>query len=142
MSISHRPVALFDVDDTLCDTFATRDGVARPVDQQAQRWLAAAPIAANVARALACVEAGMAIVLVTARGEAFASETVAQVESFGIPVAAIFPRVTGDNRVDWKVKADAVARMADAGFTPVIAFDDKERNCQMFREAGIEAVTV
>ena len=142
MSNSHRPVALFDVDDTLCDTFATRDGVARPIDQQAQRWLAASPIAANVARALDLMAQGFAIVLVTARGESLAEATVAQVESFGIEVAAIFSRMTGDNRVDWKVKADALARLTEAGYAPVIAFDDKARNIQMFAEAGIEGVLV
>lgn len=130
---STKPAAIFDVDDTLCDTRATRDGVQRPIEEQAQRWLAAAPITSTVEQAKAHMREGHAIVIVTARGEAFAEATKAQVESFGIDVAAIYARATGDNRVDWKVKADAVDVLLN-DFTPVAAYDDKPRNLDVFRK--------
>lgn len=124
--------AIFDVDDTLCDTFSTRDGVYRPVAEAAERWLAAAPIEAQVEEAMLLAASGVAIVLITARGEAMAQATVAQVESFGIPVAAIYARPAGDNRVDWKVKTEALSKFLADGFIPVIAFDDKARNIEVF----------
>lgn len=124
--------AIFDVDDTLCDTFATRDGVYRPVDEASKRWLAANPIAHTVEEAMLYAASGVAIVLITARGVAIADATKAQVESFGIPVAAVYARPEGDNRVDWKVKTEALAAFLADGFTPVVAFDDKPRNLDVF----------
>jgi phosphoserine phosphatase len=124
--------AIFDVDDTLCDTFATRDGVYRPVEEAAERWLAAAPIAHTVEEAMLFAASGIAIVLITARGESIADATAAQIESYGVPVAAVYARKVGDNRVDWKVKTEALAAFLADGFTPVVAFDDKPRNLDVF----------
>jgi hypothetical protein len=129
---SQTVAAIFDVDDTLCNTTATRDGVQRPIDEQALRFLAADPIVETVEDAMLLAASGIAIVLVTARGEGIAEATRAQVESFGVPVTAIYARAAGDNRVDWKVKTEALAALLADGFTPVVAFDDKPRNLDVF----------
>lgn len=132
MNITAKPAVIFDVDDTLCDTFATRDGVSRPLEVQCLRWLAAQPIVSTVEEAMMWAASGFEIVLITARHHSIAEATVAQIEGFGIPVSAIFPRGEGDNRVDWKVKADALVKMLDNGFIPVAAYDDKPRNLDVF----------
>jgi phosphoglycolate phosphatase-like HAD superfamily hydrolase len=133
---------VFDIDDTLCDTRATRDGIARPLDVQCQRWLSAAPIANTVAIARDLAAEGYAIILVTARHESIHAASVEQVESFGIPVAAIYGRKAGDNRVDHKVKTDCLNELMSDGYVPVAAYDDKQRNLDVFSAAGIATVLV
>lgn len=130
---------VFDLDDTLCDTSALRDGVARDIEAVQERISTAAPLP-RVADAQAALAAGMEVIIMTARCDRAA--TRAQVSSFGLDGVRFAFRADGDNRADWKVKADHVAALIAEGVEIIAAFDDKESNIKMFQSFGINAVQV
>lgn len=138
MSNTETPVVIFDLDDTLANTRSMRDGVSRPIDEQMERMSVAPELPlAQVARDFAAQ--GIRVLVMTARTDA--PFTRAQVARMGLNAEFAF-RANGDNRDDHKVKADHVARMIADGVTILRAFDDKQKNVEMFRSFGIDAVQV
>lgn len=137
--MSNTETVIFDLDDTLCDTSALHDGIARDIEAVQERISTAAPLP-RVAEAQAMLAAGVRVVIMTARCDRPA--TRAQVESFGLDGVTFAFRADGDNRADHKVKADHVRAMLAAGVSIAKAFDDKDSNIAMFRSFGIEAVKV
>ena len=131
-------VTLFDLDDTLADTRSMRDGVRRPIDEQMERMSVAPELPlAQVARDL--IASGQKIIILTARTDM--PFTRSQVARYGIDAEFLF-RADGDNRDDHKVKADHVANLIAGGINIVRSYDDKEKNCEMFRSFGIDTIQV
>ena len=130
-------VTIFDLDDTLADTRSMRDGVSRPIDVQMER-MSAAP-ALPLAAVAASLSQTQRVIILTARTDMpFTREQVAR---YGITAEFLF-RAAGDNRDDHHVKADHVRALIAAGVEIVKAYDDKTRNCEMFRSFGIDTVSV
>lgn len=86
---------------------------------------------------------GLAIVVVTARPEDECYDmTLTQLEESGIEYDALYMRKKGDYSKDTVAKKGMLDQLMFDGFYPILAFDDKNNICEMFRENGIPAFQV
>ena len=80
------------------------------------------------------------IVIVTGRPELYRPGTEAWLHKYHIPYSRVFMRPHGDHRPDYVVKKEILDHIgADR---VVMAFDDREPVCDMYRDAGIDVTQV
>lgn len=136
---------LFDVDGTLADiTHRLHHIENQPKDWDA--FFAACPRdkpighICNLARALS----GHApIVLVSGRSDAVRTETDYWIKVCAqIGFADLYMRKAGDHRPDDIVKGELLDQILDAGWKPLMAFDDRDRVVKMWRKRGIPCAQV
>lgn len=131
---------LFDLDGTLANVTHRRHFVATKPKNWAA-WNVAQPRdpvnepVADLARALKAQ--GMAIVIVSGRGNDFRTPTVEWLTNHNIPFDALFMRASKDHRADDLIKAELLEEVLAAGFEPVAVVDDRPRVVRMWRERGL-----
>jgi len=77
------------------------------------------------------------IILVTGRSEEYRTMTEAWLENNYICFDWLFMRSNDDFRADYIVKDEIVDLIKSRGLNPVLAFEDRTRCVEMYREAGI-----
>jgi hypothetical protein len=73
-------------------------------------------------------------VFCTARPEKYKDASIEWImDKTGLPVNHIYMRKNNDFRPDTEVKSELIAQMIADGITPIIALDDNEKVCHMYR---------
>jgi uncharacterized HAD superfamily protein len=88
------------------------------------------------------VSCNIAIVLCTARDEKCRKDTVEWLNANDIPYDALYMRKEGDRRNDDIVKFELLEQIYDAGYNPILVFDDRDRVVNMWRSAGLRCLQV
>ena len=86
-----------------------------------------------------------AVLLVTGRPERTRNDSVEWLLKYGIEVdfqSRLFMRNNGDDRKDHIVKLEILKYIRNAGFEPVLVFDDRQTVVDMWREQGIRVAQV
>ena len=94
----------------------------------------------HLARDLA--SAGCVIVYVSGRSDECRAATEDWIRMYGLPDGRVFMRAEGDHRPDDLVKAELLAELIEAGFAPVMAFDDRNRVVEQWRSNGVPCAQV
>lgn len=136
---------IFDMDGTLSDSSPRKHYLERPKKDwnawNAEMHLDSAneDIAqfARIAR-----EKGIKVVICTGREDAFMSVTTHWLNHKNIPFDAIYMRKTKDYRDDSIVKKELYHQMVSDGYQPELAFDDRDRVVQAWREVGLRCFQV
>ncbi|MFF7981670.1 HAD family acid phosphatase [Streptomyces sp. NPDC007901] len=138
---SRRPIAVFDIDNTLADT-AHRQ---RFLERQPRDWdafFAAAPhdppIAEGVALAVASAQE-CEIVYLTGRPERCRRDTVEWLEQHGLPEGRVHMRRNADRRPARHTKLQILRRLAERREVRVLV-DDDELVCDDAERAGFTVV--
>lgn len=137
---------LFDIDGTLADlTHRLPHIQKKPKDWDAffAACLDDKPIThvVELARTLSYEED---IVFVSGRSNRVQHQTVRWLSDQGLPVHStrLFMRRDGDHRPDHLVKAELLIAIREAGWEPIMAFDDRDQVVKMWRAAGIPCAQV
>ncbi|MFF4894757.1 hypothetical protein [Streptomyces sp. NPDC001068] len=138
---SKRPIAVFDIDNTLADTAHRQRFLERgPRDWDA--FFAAAPddppLAEGVARALASA-AECEIVYLTGRPERCRRDTLDWLAAHGLPEGRLHMRRGGDRRPARQTKLEILGRLAERREVRVLV-DDDELVCDAAERAGFAVV--
>ncbi|MEV5843384.1 hypothetical protein AB0M32_15610 [Streptomyces sp. NPDC051985] len=138
---SRRPIAVFDIDNTLADTAHRQRFLERkPRDWDA--FFAAAPhdppIAEGVALAAASAEE-CEIVYLTGRPERCRRDTLAWLAGHGLPEGRVHMRRNGDRRPARHTKLEILRRLAERREVRVLV-DDDELVCDDAERAGFTVV--
>ncbi|MBC7271911.1 MAG: hypothetical protein H5T76_24920 [Streptomyces sp.] len=138
---SERPVAVFDLDNTLADT-AHRQ---RFLERRPRDWdgfFAAAPddppLAEGVALALERARE-CEVVYLTGRPERCRRDTVAWLAAHGLPTGRVYMRRDDDRRPARRTKLDVLRRLARTRDVRVLV-DDDELVCEDAERAGFTVV--
>jgi uncharacterized HAD superfamily protein len=91
---------------------------------------------------LRLVGADHVIALVTSRPQWIADRTTNWLMRHDIRWDVLIMRSNGDYRQAPAVKASAVEQLRDAGFDPVLAFDDDVRNVAAYDRSGVPCVYI
>lgn len=94
---------------------------------------------ADVLRALATM---WPIVLVSGRSDQARTDTERWLHDNNIPFNMLYMRRQGDHRPDYRVKKDLLGMLVSDGYTPIMAFDDRDQVVKMWRENGIPCAQV
>lgn len=134
-----------DMDGTLCDVTGVRHYVEGERKDfysfhEASRFCPPRPDVTNMV--LACINAGMVVVIVTAREERFERATRDFLARNEVPFQALFMRRWGDQRADTEVKREIFTRILEAGFDPVVAIDDRADIAEVWQSLGVPTVYV
>lgn len=126
------PPVVFDVDFTLTAQWWNSDDEIP--------YLASNPIMVNLAKSLA--EAGIPIVISTARPERVREQTYQWLDWQGIQPDSCYFRDDDDTRADKAVKFEHASSIVDKYGKPLLWFDDNPDNIRVVRYLGIPAVLV
>ncbi|MDQ8705078.1 hypothetical protein RCO28_21650 [Streptomyces sp. LHD-70] len=141
MDHAPRPVAVFDLDNTLADTAHRQHFLeGRPRDWNG--FFAAAPDDPPLAEGLALVHTHAdecEIQYLTGRPERCRADTEAWLARYGLPAGRIWMRRDSDRRPARHTKLDVLRRLARAREVRVVV-DDDELVCQAARQAGFTVV--
>jgi phosphoglycolate phosphatase-like HAD superfamily hydrolase len=142
---ARRPKAvIFDMDGTLADVSGLRHLVQRPKpDFRAfhERSVDAPPHDYVVAMAREARDAGLAVVIVTARSVKYRNHTAFWLAMHGVPSDALYMRAETDYRPDFEVKRDILVRLS-ARFSPIRAVDDNPNVLHLWEQAGLEVTRI
>ena len=138
---SRRPIAVFDIDNTLADTAHRQRFLERkPRDWDA--FFAAAPhdppIAEGVALAVASAEE-CEIVYLTGRPERCRRDTLEWLEGHGLPAGRVHMRRNADRRPARHTKLEILRRLAERREVRLLV-DDDELVCDDAERAGFTVV--
>jgi len=136
---------LVDIDGTLADPSHR----LRWIERRPKNWPAFfdamvddAPIAEMIAVVRALAHAEHRILLVTGRPDSHREVTQSWLRRFEIPWRELAMRRTGDRRPDDVVKPELVDRLVAAGWSPVLAFEDRGRVTAALRARGLRVAQV
>jgi phosphoglycolate phosphatase-like HAD superfamily hydrolase len=142
------PCYLFDIDGTLSDVTHRLHYIAGTKDWDS--FFAACvddpPIehACTLARTL--IDADREVIFVSGRSDRVHDETRTWLKQhvhlnagYGL---RLYMRKHGDHREDHVVKGELLDRIIQDGFTPLIAFDDRDQVVKMWRECGVPCYQV
>lgn len=136
-----RPLAVFDLDNTLADTaHRQRFLERRPRDWQA--FFAAAPDDPPLARGVALVKESAEeceVMYLTGRPERCRRDTLDWLAAHGLPEGRVFMRRDGDRRPARRTKLDILRRLALTREIRVLV-DDDELVCEDAERAGFTVV--
>lgn len=141
MSDAPRPLAVFDLDNTLADT-AHRQHFLERRPRDWNGFFAAAPDDPPLAEGIALVlrhAAECEIQYLTGRPERCRADTVAWLERHGLPAGRIWMRRDSDRRPARHTKLDILRRLARSHGVRVFV-DDDELVCDAARQAGFKVV--
>lgn len=136
---------LFDIDGTIADCSHR----IHLIQKQPKDWRtffafvrndAPIPHIIELARHLAVAD--MKIVYVSGRSEECRGHTEEWLERHGLPDGPLYMRREGDHRDDDIIKIELLAMVREAGYDPIMAFDDRNRVVAAWREAGIPCAQV
>ena len=136
---------IFDVDGTLMDIEHRRHFVVqRPKDFDAFREATSQDTAKEdifaVAKALKA--AGHRIIISSGRNKSQRAVTLKQLMGAGLVFDALYMRSDKDFRPDDEVKSQMLDKMIKDGFNPTMAFDDRQRVVDMWRDRGLTVAQV
>lgn len=141
MTDNSRPVAVFDLDNTLADTaHRQRYLEAKPRDWEA--FFAAAPQDPPLAEGLALVRSSAKdcdVVYLTGRPARCRRDTLAWLAAHGLPQGRLYMRTNGDRRPARVTKLEILRELARAREVRVLV-DDDELVCQDAERAGFRVV--
>ncbi|WP_416974193.1 hypothetical protein [Streptomyces sp. 4F14] len=136
-----RPLAVFDLDNTLADT-AHRQRFLQGARRDWAGFFAAAPedppIPEGVALAVSSAEE-CEVVYLTGRPERCRRDTLAWLEHHGLPEGRVFMRRNDDRRPARQTKLEVLRRLARRGEVRVLV-DDDELVCADAEKAGFRVV--
>ncbi|MEU9028094.1 hypothetical protein [Streptomyces sp. NPDC048383] len=138
---SHRPLAVFDLDNTLADT-AHRQHFLEGRPRNWDGFFGAAPADPPLARGVAlAVESATdcEVVYLTGRPERCRADTVAWLARHGLPEGRLWMRGNQDRRPARQTKLEVLKRIA-RGREVRMLVDDDELVCQAARAAGFRVV--
>lgn len=135
---------IFDADGTLCDVRGVRHyvtGKYRDFDtfHRASNFCPPNEQVADLANRVS--EAGMAVVVTTARQHRYHDLTVGWMAKHGVAMDALFMRADNDTRPDYEVKRDILA-VIRRRFNVIGAVDDNPQVLRLWDEVGIAATEV
>lgn len=139
-----RPAVIFDVDGTLVDVSSVRHHVMQSpkrFDLFHGEAIDCPPHPEAVELTHAAREAGRAVLIVTARREAWRFHTLLWLHEQGIEHDDIYMRGDRDHRKDYDVKADILA-MIRRRYDVRLAVDDNPAVIRLWREHGIPTITI
>ncbi len=139
-----RPAIIFDVDGTLCDVSSVRHHVLTPprnFDAFHSDALACPPHPAAASAAREAAQAGIAVLVVTARGERWRRPTGFWLALNDIPSDELYMRADKDGRRDVEVKRDILTRIRSR-YKVMRAWDDNPSVIDLWREEGIPVKVV
>jgi hypothetical protein len=96
----------------------------------------------EVAQLLDLLDAGLVVVLLTARPAWVQPQTLAWLHRYGLRWDLLVMRDRGDYGVAREFKRRSVRELRSSGFEPVISFEDDRRNVAMFHEEGVPTVYI
>ncbi|MFF4117202.1 phosphatase domain-containing protein [Streptomyces sp. NPDC001714] len=138
---SKRPIAVFDIDNTLADTaHRQRFLECKPRDWDA--FFAAAPHDPPIAEGIALVVASAEeceIVYLTGRPERCRRDTLEWLAAHGLPEGRVHMRRNADRRPARHTKLEILRRLAERGEVRVLV-DDDELVCDAAERAGFTVV--
>ena len=82
------------------------------------------------------------VVFVSGRSDLVREQTIAWLDKHNFSYAALYMRRQGDHKNDDKLKIELLAQLRADGFEPIMAFDDRSRVVQAWRDAGIPCAQV
>lgn len=144
------PAFISDMDGTLCDVSSIRYHVnprdpkftgKKRFDRFHEESIDCPPHPEASAWFRQALMFGLAPVIVTARKEMWRYHTILWLDENGFEYDELFMREDGDNRPDYEVKRDILARIKSR-YTPVLALDDNPAVIALWAEFGIETVTI
>jgi phosphoglycolate phosphatase-like HAD superfamily hydrolase len=138
---------ILDVDGTACDVSSIRHFVRQPsgrkdFDKFHENSVDCPPNHDVLAEIKAHHEAGLAIVVVTARLTKWFYHTMIWLYEVGFPFNEIYMRADNDFRPDVEIKREILAQLRRDGYNPVLAYDDNPSIIELWESEGIETVTV
>ena len=77
------------------------------------------------------------LIYVTGRSEEYREQTIKWLNDQQLWVRNLFMRKKGDYRPDFEVKRDLLKDIRDKGYFPVLAFEDRDRCVEMYRNHGL-----
>jgi phosphoglycolate phosphatase-like HAD superfamily hydrolase len=82
-------------------------------------------------------------IYISGRSDRVQSKTTAWLQLYGlIPCQGLYMRKHGDHRPDHVVKLELLGKIKDDGFTPIMAFDDRQQVVDMWRTNGVPCAQV
>ena len=81
-------------------------------------------------------------IILTARPESVQSETIDWLKKHGVVWDALIMRSNSDHKQSAKMKLSALNQILQAGYVPVLVFDDDPKNIAMFLEHQVPAIPV
>ncbi|GHI86084.1 phosphatase domain-containing protein [Streptomyces xanthophaeus] len=138
---SRRPLAVFDIDNTLADT-AHRQSFLERRPRDWSGFFAAAPADPPLARGVALAVESAAdceVVYLTGRPERCRKDTVDWLERHGLPEGRLWMRGDQDRRPARTTKVEVLKKIA-RGREVRMLVDDDELVCQAVRAAGFPVV--
>lgn len=139
---------IFDMDGTLADVAPMRHYVSDPNHKNFDAFhksacLFARPIVpVRKAASTAYYQNNEAVLIVTARKRMWGDLTKQWLDNWAIPYTRIYMRANGDDRRDYEVKRDILARIRSQGFHVKWAWDDNPNVVQLWLEEGIPVTWV
>lgn len=90
---------------------------------------------------------GVIIVYVSGRSDQVRAETEEWLDQHNFPLPGVgknklYMRTAGDHRPDHQVKGELLDRILADGYTPIMAFDDRQQVVDMWRKRGIPCAQV
>ncbi|KAA1378533.1 phosphatase domain-containing protein [Aeromicrobium fastidiosum] len=140
-----RDAVIFDLDGTLCDTSEIVHLIEGDDKDFAAFHAASATCPAHedvVEAAREQHEKGRAVIVVTSREFVWRDLSLDWLVAHDVPYDALYMRIVGDYRKDVVIKKEILQQIADDGFTPLEAWDDKESVLELWRDNGIVAHAV
>ena len=139
---------IFDMDGTLADVRPMRHYVSDPLRKDFDRFhkascLFAEPIVpVKHAASKAFYKQKRAVLIVTARKRMWGDLTKQWLDKWGVKYTRIYMRDNDDQRRDYEVKRDILARIRSQGYQVVWAWDDNPNVVQLWLEEGIPVTWV
>ena len=140
-----RDAIIVDMDGTLADVSSIRHHVRHPARDFDAFHAASVDVPVNpeaVRIAREAHEAGLAVLIVTARRSRWRHHTAWFLAMHGIPSDALIMRGDKDGRSDVDVKRDMLDEIVRRAWTPVLAVDDNPSVVALWESEGIPTVVI
>ena len=135
---------IFDMDGTLCNSDHRKHHLEGKKDWAGWfRDMGEDPLHKDIAQFYDyAVANGFPVFICTGRDEGYRSVSQFWLDKNGINVDGLFMRRAGDRRDDSIVKKEMLEEIRALGYNPVLAFDDRDRVVNMWRENGVRCLQV
>ena len=136
---------LFDLDGVIANADHRQHLLAGPGKKDWKRFFAAAGddlLIEEVAALTVLLDPSLQRILLTARPTSIRDVTLEWLSRFSVRWDVLVMRREGDFAASPDAKRHAVEQLRDHGFQILLAFDDDQRNVEMFRSEGIRCVYI
>lgn len=137
-------VVIFDLDGVISDA-SHRQHYLREEDKDWNGFFSACtedpPIISGV-RLINILNKSHRTIILTARPESIQLETIDWLKKHGVVWDALIMRSNDDFKESAKMKLSALNQILDAGYVPILVFDDDPKNIAMFSEHQVPAISV